>query len=93
MSLDDFSDLTLVNTTLNKSGAYFQDEFSTLTVKWYLHIIVKSNSSSPVSNSNVTVKNTTGAEILETMTSSTGNIKWIKIVEYIENGEGNKAMA
>ncbi|MCK5560688.1 MAG: right-handed parallel beta-helix repeat-containing protein, partial [Thermoplasmata archaeon] len=88
LSLDEFSDLILVNTTLNKSGAYFQDEFSKLTVKWFLQITIKSNGGLPVPNSNVTVKNTTGTEILETMTSSTGNIKWIKIIEYIEDNSG-----
>ncbi|MCK5562202.1 MAG: carboxypeptidase regulatory-like domain-containing protein, partial [Thermoplasmata archaeon] len=69
----------------NKSGAKFQDEFSTLTVKWYLHVNVNDTEGNPVPGANVKVTNAHNKTIANRTTDTNGFTGWIACTAYRQN--------
>lgn len=80
--------LTVINTTFNKSKAYFGDGISTVTVKWYLHLNVIDYLGNPVPNAKVKIEDNLNGSYNETFpTDINGQIKWLLIIEYIEQDQ------
>jgi nitrous oxidase accessory protein NosD len=88
-NLDDFSNLILVNTTFSSNQTYFYDDYSKLSVQWYLHINVKSKSGVGVPNANVVIRNVTGAVINDMVTNAQGKIQWLRVVQYFRSNTQN----
>ncbi len=79
--------ITVINTTFDKSKVNFVDSISNLTVKWYMHVNVKSTNSSSFPNVTVEVTNINN-ESLEGSPFTTGDdgfVRWITVTEYIQN--------
>jgi len=80
------SHMTAINTTFDKSKVYFDDLNSKFTVRWYMHVYVKSTGEVPISDAKVNITNVT-CNPIEGSPFTTGNdgfIKWIVVTEYFE---------
>jgi len=83
--LYDFSDLTLVNTQFNKNGVYYGDIASSLTVKWFLKVLVRTDGGIPLNGANVQVEDLFNNTIYIGTSNSSGICNWILCTEYIED--------
>jgi parallel beta-helix repeat protein len=81
--IKDKSHLILINTTFDKTKIYYNDELSTLTVKWYLDIEVVDDTS--ISDANVKIYDAQNNEIYNGLTDSNGFVKNIMCTECIKN--------
>ncbi len=83
------SNITALNTTFNKDKVYFDDEFSELIVKWYLHVKVVDGNNLPIPNARIIVKNLKEEEIYNDTTKLDGWARWIECREYIQKESGS----
>jgi parallel beta-helix repeat protein len=91
-NLTDDSHAILLNTTFNKTRTYYGDILSSLTVMWFMHVKVIYYNGTPVSNAQIWVNDTCGANQFNGPTDSNGWTSWIIVLEYIEqdmNGDHN----
>jgi len=79
------SNMTLLNTTFNKTNVYYQDTVSNLTTQWYMHVKVVDLNDKPVIGANVEVKDVYGAVSGAGVTGSDGHLRWIVAKEYYQN--------
>jgi hypothetical protein len=82
--LTEDSHAILLNTTFNKTRVYYGDTFSTLTVKWFMHVKVIYWNGSPVSYADIWVNETSGTDMFFGQVDSQGWTRWIVVTEYIE---------
>ncbi|UCF07410.1 MAG: right-handed parallel beta-helix repeat-containing protein [Thermoplasmata archaeon] len=82
LRLRSYSQLTLLNTTFDKTNVYYDDDTSQLTVMWFLHVLVNDTLGNPVPNSEVTVRNATDVIVHEEYTDINGYCEWIVVTEY-----------
>ncbi|UCG68414.1 MAG: right-handed parallel beta-helix repeat-containing protein [Thermoplasmata archaeon] len=89
--LDDNSSITAINTTFNESKIYFDDTKSTLTVKWFMHVYVRSTDDLPISNVTVFVSNITNDQVEGSpfTTGVDGYVGWIIVTERVQNSTTN----
>ena len=86
-----YSYLTLVNTTFKGTGngsgidVYFDDDDSTLTIKWYLKVIVVNDGDNPIAGARVIVKDAFGLETCNGTANSSGICNWILCTQCIQN--------
>ena len=83
------SDITVINTIFNKDNVYLDDEYSELTVKWYLHVSMHDENNLPIQNAKVTVKDLKEVEIFNDTTGLDGWVRWILCTEYIKTQSGS----
>ncbi len=86
--LNSSAQVTVVNTTFDKTKTGFGDVLSNLTVQWYLHVHVKDAQLQPLSGASVEVYDVTGSLVHSNITGSDGYLKWITVTEYIEKLSG-----
>jgi len=80
------SSSVVLNTTFTKTKVHFGDTFSTLTIKYYLHVKVINSASSPITGANVRVRdNANGTFDQNYTTNSEGWMRWIVCTEYWQN--------
>lgn len=78
-------ELTLLNSTFNKSSVEFTKTTSTLTVQWYLHVIIIDSLGNPIPKVKVKIKDDINGSYNETFTTGgNGYLRWLPITEYIE---------
>ena len=78
----------LTNTTFNKSKVYISNEYSNLTVRWYLNVYVEDSNHQPIPAANVRVRdNENGTYDKNFSTNSNGYVKWIVVTEYWRNND------
>jgi parallel beta-helix repeat protein len=89
--LDTSSDPVSMNTSFNKSAVYYMDSASTLTIRWYVHILTRAAATgSAVTNVKVWVNSTTQGSVVWTgRTNNFGWAEWLKITEYVETDGNN----
>ena len=90
--LDEGSQVTTLNTTFNKTKVFYNDQSSSLTVKWFLHAKVVDNFGNPIRDAGVIIKNLIDDEISNKTTDIEGLTRWIPCIEYIgldQNGDGD----
>ncbi len=76
----------VTNTMFNKSNVYISNEYSNLTVRWYLHVYVEDSNHQPISGADVRVRdNENGTYDKNFSTDSNGYVKWIVLTEYWQN--------
>jgi parallel beta-helix repeat protein len=81
--IKDNSHLIAINTTFDKTKMYYNDELSTLTIKWYLDVGVVNDA--PINGANVKVYDAQNNEIYDGFTGSNGFVKDILCTEGIKN--------
>ena len=88
--LDTSSDPVSMNTSFNKAAVYYMDLASTLTLKWYVHILTRAAATgNSVTNVKVWVNSTTQSQVVWTgRTNNFGWAEWLRITEYVET-DGN----
>ena len=78
----------LTNTTFNKSKVYISNEYSNLTVRWYLHVYVEDSNHQPIPAADVRVRdNGNGAYDKNFSTDNNGYVKWIVVTEFWRNND------
>ncbi len=76
----------LTNTTFNNSKVLISNEYSNLTVRWYLHVLVRDSNYDPIPAANVRVRdNENGTYDRNFSTDGNGYVKWIVLTEYWRN--------
>jgi len=78
------SNITLINTTFNKTKICWGDQSSTLTVGWYLNVKVTDKNSIPIPDVAIVVYNSSDAEIYNEGTNLGGWAKDIVCIEKIQ---------
>jgi parallel beta-helix repeat protein len=87
--LKEFSYISTINTTFNKTKVYFDDTESNLTVQWYMSIKTISSLGNPVIGANVTVKNINHDPIANRITGIDSWARWIVCTEYVQIDTNN----
>jgi parallel beta-helix repeat protein len=79
------ADLTLLNSTFNKSSVEFNSPTSILIVKWYLHINVIDYLGNPIPNANIKIEDNKNSSYEEFFTTDgNGYLQWLIATEYNE---------
>jgi hypothetical protein len=89
MDLDDDSHLVSLNSTFDNSKVVFDDDLSTLTIKWFLHVYVRDNVGDPVAGAVVNVENATNEVIHTQLTGLDGYVRWIVCTERVMDKSGS----
>jgi parallel beta-helix repeat protein len=79
------SHLSLLNTMVSKTDVTFWDDLSSLTIQWYLNILVINETGHGIENALVMVNNSKSNNIYEGITDEDGKISWIICNEYVQN--------
>ena len=78
----------LTNTTFNESKVLISNEYSNLTVRWYLHVYVQDSNHQPIPAADVRVRdNENGTYDRNFTTDVNGYVKWIVVTEYWRNND------
>ena len=76
----------VTNSTFNK--VWISNEYSNLTVRWYLHVYVEDSNHQPIPAADVRVRdNENGTYDKNFSTDSNGYVKWIVVTEYWRNND------
>jgi hypothetical protein len=76
-----------LNTTSSKTAGY-GDGLSTLTMQWFMHVLVVYPSYLPVDNAEVWINDTYGTNLMNGFTPVNGRLNWNIVTEYIEDLSG-----
>jgi hypothetical protein len=85
--LQNGTEVTFVNVTLDKSQSNLIDDTSLLHVKWAFNVLVQDSLSVLIENANVTLRNSSSVVFSE-LTNAYGNIQWKNVTEYDEDFSG-----
>ncbi|UCE39153.1 MAG: PKD domain-containing protein [Thermoplasmata archaeon] len=83
------SNITTMNSTFDDDKVLGIGSTYKFIVRWYLHVLVTEEGGiNPIADANVYIKNSTGVPIQGSpfKTASDGNVRWIKVIEYIRDG-------
>jgi len=83
-NITDDSHAILLNTTFNKTRAYYGDTLSDIVVMWFTHVHVMYYNGTPVSYAEVWINDTFGNPMLYMPVDSQGWIRWFVVIEYME---------
>jgi parallel beta-helix repeat protein len=79
-----------LNNHFNDTKIKFQDISSNLTVKWYLHVFVEDVNNFPIPDANIWIRdNENGTFDQNYTTGLDGYVRWIILIERIQNQSGN----
>ncbi len=81
-----YNNLTVINTTFNKTKVRFDGQSTNLLInKWYLHVNVIDSFGNPVPNANVKIEDSKYSSNQEFfITDNNGYLRWLTITEYNE---------
>ena len=57
------SHVVTLNTTFSRAKVYFEDTFSNLTIKWYLHVYTNYTNGTPVQDAYVEIHDSNGSMV------------------------------
>ena len=74
-----------LNTTFDNSSVGFGDTTSSLTVRWFLHVLVRDAAGKPISGADVNVKDNANGNWERTYrTNAQGLAEWITVTEFVQ---------
>jgi hypothetical protein len=83
--LDKNSHLVSLNSTFDRAKIVFDDDLSTLTILWFMHVFVRDLMGDPISGAQVIIENVTNSVDHTGATGLDGYIRWIVCTECIMN--------
>jgi len=87
IALDNFANVAMLNSSFDKANVVYNDAFSTLTVLWYLDVLVTDGVGVPVAGQNFSLIDASGSWTNHT-TGASGRVDWIVTTEYVEDFSG-----